>query len=208
MGVNGERSLWNSNIRTQNEPCFETSQKTDESNDSYLARSDVLWSRLEDLQAYIVLRGSLLTSEEKKKVILDSEVDGKLTVKRVTQAIRTLGASFFMDITNQKKHSRTKIYDQTALHTETAGESEESEMAYHAQDEITEEEFIEQLMEQGDADALLVGDFELAAQDTIQSCPSPDDIPAGQASSVREIPQPWLLSKQAILRTAKREVIW
>ena len=74
---------------------FETSQKTYESNGSYLARSDVLWSRLlarkmslEDLQAYIVLRGSLLTSEEKKKVILDSEVDGKLTVKRVTQAIR------------------------------------------------------------------------------------------------------------------------
>ena len=169
-GVNGERSLWNDAERA----LLETSQKTDESNDSYLARSDVLWSRLlarkmslEDLQAYIVLRGSLLTSEE-KKVILDSEVDGKLTGKRVTQAIRTLGASFFMDMTNQKKHSRTKIYDQTALHNETAGESEESEMAYYAQDEITEEKFIEQLMEQGDADALLVGDFELAAQDTIQ----------------------------------------
>jgi hypothetical protein len=57
---------------------FETSQKTDETNDSYLARSDVMWSRLlarkmslEDLQAYIMLRGSLLTSDEKKKVILD-----------------------------------------------------------------------------------------------------------------------------------------
>ena len=154
---------------------FETSQKTDETNDSYLARSDVMWSRLlaqkmslEDLQAYIMLRGSLLTSDEKKKVILDSEVDGRLTVKRVTHAIRTLGASFFMDMTNQKKVSRTKIYDQTALHTETAGETDEVEPIYNAQDELTEEEFIEQLMEQGDSDALLVGDFELAAQDTIQ----------------------------------------
>ena len=83
---------------------FETIQKADESNDSFLARTDVLWSKLlarkmslEDLQAYIMLRGSLLTSEEKKKVILDSEVDGKLTVQRVTNAIRTLGASFFLD---------------------------------------------------------------------------------------------------------------
>ena len=154
---------------------FETSQKTDETNDSYLARSDVMWSRLlarkmslEDLQAYIMLRGSLLTSDEKKKVILDSEVDGKLTVKRVTHAIRTLGASFFMDMTNQKKVNRTKIYDQTALHTETAGDTDEIEPICNAQDELTEEEFIEQLMEQGDSDALLVGDFELAAQDTIQ----------------------------------------
>lgn len=145
---------------------FETSQKTDETNDSYLARSDVMWSRLlarkmslEDLQAYIMLRGSLLTSDEKKKVILDSEVDGKLTVKRVTHAIRTLGASFFMDMTN---------HDQTALHTETAGDTDEIEPICNAQDELTEEEFIEQLMEQGDSDALLVGDFELAAQDTIQ----------------------------------------
>ena len=154
---------------------FETVQKAEEANESYLARADVLWSRLlsrrmslEDLQAYILLRGSLLSSEEKKKVILESEQDGKLSVKRVTTAIRTLGANFFMDLTNQKKNARTKIYDQTALYSETIPETEEPDEAFQVQDEITEEEYIDQLVEQGDADALLVSDFELAAQDTIQ----------------------------------------
>ena len=64
---------------------FHTMQRPDEANDSYLARADILWSRLlsrkmtiSDLQAYIVLRGSLLSSEEKRKVILDSERSGTL----------------------------------------------------------------------------------------------------------------------------------
>ena len=58
---------------------YHTLQKQDEANDSYLARADILWSRLlsrkmtmADLQAYVVLRGSQLSADEKKKVILDS----------------------------------------------------------------------------------------------------------------------------------------
>ena len=54
---------------------FHTTQKPDEANDSYLARADVMWSRLlarkmslSDIQAYVVLRGSLLTAEEKKEL--------------------------------------------------------------------------------------------------------------------------------------------
>ena len=47
---------------------FESVQKADETNDSFLARTDVLWSKLlsrkltmEQLQAYIILRGSGLS---------------------------------------------------------------------------------------------------------------------------------------------------
>ena len=91
---------------------FHCQQRADESNDSFLARSDVLWSKflarkvkLEDLQPYVVLRGSLLSSEEKKKVILESDqsLEGKLTIQRVTEEVRVLGASFFSDMTGQKK---------------------------------------------------------------------------------------------------------
>ena len=83
---------------------FHCSQRSDETNDSFLARADILWSRLlsrklswEDLQAFVLLRGSTLSPEEKKKVILDadSSASGKLTVARVSDAIRLLGASFF-----------------------------------------------------------------------------------------------------------------
>ena len=98
---------------------FHCHQKVDESNDSYLARSEILWSkllarkiRMEDIQAFIVLRGSTLAAEDKKRVILESdkEQSGSLTMKRVAESIRLLGASFFMDVTGQKR-GKTKVYD-------------------------------------------------------------------------------------------------
>ena len=56
---------------------FRCQQRNDEANDSYLARADVLWqellskgTKIEELQAYIVLRGSLLSAEDKKRVVL------------------------------------------------------------------------------------------------------------------------------------------
>ena len=83
---------------------FNTSQLKDESNDSYLARSDIAWSKflsqklsMSDLQAFVLLRGSTLSPEEKKRVILESDnsLEGKLTVRRVSEAVRLLGATFF-----------------------------------------------------------------------------------------------------------------
>ena len=57
---------------------FHCNQQGDESHDSYLARAGILWTRLltqklqlEDLQAYVALRGSMLTGEERQRVILD-----------------------------------------------------------------------------------------------------------------------------------------
>jgi hypothetical protein len=56
---------------------FRCAQRQDESNDSFLARADILWTELiaskislEELQAYVVLRGSHLTADDKKRVIL------------------------------------------------------------------------------------------------------------------------------------------
>ena len=97
---------------------FQCVQQTDESHDSYLARADILWTKLstqklqlEDLQAYITLRGSLLTSDDKKRVILesDSSLEGKLTINRVQEAIRLLGTSFF---SGDDRFEQTKREDQ------------------------------------------------------------------------------------------------
>ena len=62
---------------------FQCTQKADKSHGTFLARAgilDILWTKLrsqklqlEDLQAYITLRGSLLTSDDKKRVILESD---------------------------------------------------------------------------------------------------------------------------------------
>lgn len=62
---------------------FRLQQQGDETNDSYLARADVAWTELlvkqtslEELQAYVTLRGSQLSSEDKKRVILECESSG------------------------------------------------------------------------------------------------------------------------------------
>jgi hypothetical protein len=87
---------------------FKCTQKADESADSYLARADIMWTelnsremKLSDLQAYITLRGSNLSSDDKKKVLVDADAagSGDLSIDRVGSAIRMLGAGFFQDIT-------------------------------------------------------------------------------------------------------------
>ena len=87
---------------------FRNSQKGDESADSYLSRCDAVWTELlskklslEELQAYIVLRGSKLSPDDKKRVIVDTKVasGSELTMKEVTSAIRLLGSGFFQDHT-------------------------------------------------------------------------------------------------------------
>ena len=58
---------------------YRGSQKSDESSDSYLSRNDVIWTELiskkidlSEIQAYILLRGSRLSSDDKKRVLVDS----------------------------------------------------------------------------------------------------------------------------------------
>ena len=151
---------------------FHTSQHADESNDSYLARADVAWSKLlsrklemKDLQAYILLRGSTLSPEEKKKVILESDqsLEGQLTVSKVAEAIRILGATFFNDMTGNKK-TKTKVYSAATL----VAEDEEEEAHLATQEELGEDEMLECLLSEGDPDATLVTDFENAVSEIVQ----------------------------------------
>ena len=74
---------------------------------------------MQELQAYVVLRGSLLTAEDKKRVILESEAtkSGTLDMEKVTTSVRMLGSGFFHDFTGVKK-SKGKVYDAHALVTE------------------------------------------------------------------------------------------
>ena len=155
---------------------FRCTQRSDETNDSYLARTDVAWSEflaqdpptmsLSDLQAYVTLRGSLLTTEDKKRVLIEAgaETGGNLTTKKVNAAIRMLGAGFFQEYTGAKK-TRLKTYDQSAFHAEDLPEGDET--AFAMDDEL-DDDFIETLLQEGDEDAILVSEYESAINDTIQ----------------------------------------
>ena len=159
---------------------FQCSQQADESHDSYLARADVLWSKLKaqklqvnDLQAYITLRGAQLTSEDKKRIILDSDssLEGSLTIGRVREAVRMLGTSFFQEMTGLgKKVSKAKVYDSLTMFTEEHdhhGDADESaNVANH--DDWTEDDLLEALIAEGDDDAVFIADFETAASELVQ----------------------------------------
>eukprot|EP00434_Breviolum_minutum_P003306 symbB.v1.2.002908.t1/scaffold115.1/size320724/8 len=157
---------------------FKCEQKGDESSDSYLSRCDVVWSellardmKLEELQAFIMLRGSRLTADDKKRVIVDSggETSGVLEMSKVTSAVRMLGSRFFQDMTGQRRDRTQKIYDQSAFAIEETEDSHDAD-TFMTYDEAYDDEGLEVLAtELHDEDAALIIQFEDALMETIQS---------------------------------------
>ena len=160
---------------------YRCTQKSDEAHDSYLARSDIAWSELlskkttlQDIQAYVLLRGAQLSSDDKKRVILESDAsgDGSLTVERVVKAIRLLGAGFFQEMVSGKRGQRAKVYDSATAFQHEEDEGDEGE-AFHtwSEEPILEEEVMDIVISEGDEDAALIADFEGACLDLIQGDP-------------------------------------
>lgn len=85
---------------------------------------------MEELQAYCALSGSLLSAEDKKRVLLECEATGSgaLTVDAVSKAIRLLGSGFFQEMTGLKR-SKGKTYNSSALAAEAEEEGEPSNSA-------------------------------------------------------------------------------
>ena len=112
---------------------------------------------------------SLLSTEDKKRVIVESESakDGTLTVEKVSQAVPMLGTAFFNDMIGQKK-SKGETYDHQAFVTEDVDETGGDGTILHA-DDCTEDDFLEQLLRDEDEDAILVTDYENAMTDAVQS---------------------------------------
>ena len=96
---------------------FRCQQKVDESSDSYLARADVAWTELhmkkinlKEVQAYTKLLGSRLTSDDKKRLLVESGAEkqgAELEVHKVSAAICMLGSNFFQEFTTGKKDKTT-----------------------------------------------------------------------------------------------------
>ena len=150
-------------------------QKGDETSDSYLTRCDVVWSELmarnmkiSELQAYIMLRGSRLSTEDKKRVLIDSGADtgGTLEMSRVTAAVRMLGAGFFQEMTGLKKEKSLKVYDSSAFIMDDDEEQADHEAL--VMDDQWEDDQLETLAAENDEDAALVIQFEDAVMETIQ----------------------------------------
>ena len=151
---------------------YMTSQKSDESNDSYLARHDAAFEelmsqkvQLEDVRAYVLLRQSVLGAEDRKKIILDCA--GNLSYDLARKSIRLLGSKFFQDLQTQgKTQGRTKTYDVNHV--------DEEPIYYQEEEEMDEDVLMQQLLESGDDDAMWPkSDSETSAADS--ETPRPSD---------------------------------
>ncbi len=154
---------------------YRSQQKSDESADSYLARLDVTWTELmtkgislEEIQSYVVLRGSKLAAEDKKRVIVESggETSGQLS-RKVTAAIRMIGSNFFQEMTGNRRDKSLKVYDSQTF---VAEDDEESiSESFMVTDDFLDDETVEILAtEHQDDDASLVMQFEEAITEAIQ----------------------------------------
>ena len=152
---------------------YMTSQKSDESNDSYLARHDAAFEelmsqkvQLEDVRAYVLLRQSVLGAEDRKKIILDCA--GNLSYDLARKSIRLLGSKFFQDLQTQgKTQGRTKTYDVHHV--------DEEPIYYQEEEEMDEDVLMQQLLESGDDDAMFIQEFE---EQILTACQESQDLAA------------------------------
>jgi len=100
---------------------FSTTQRSDETHESYLARHDFQFEELlqmgvgiPEVRAYILLRNSGLNADDKKKLIVDSK--GALEYDAIVSALKLLGSRFFNEVQSGSKNvSRSKTYDVNAV---------------------------------------------------------------------------------------------
>ena len=144
---------------------YKVMQKNDESTMSFVNRLAVAFHELGDkvtvkeLQAFILLRQSSLTSEDKRKLITLS--GGTMEVAKIEQSMRTLSTKILTTGSEIKK----RVYPANYV------EAEDADEAFFAEDGPDEEGLFTQLAEEGDEDALFVSEYEGQILDYIQEMP-------------------------------------
>jgi hypothetical protein len=146
---------------------FRTTQRTDETTQSYVNRLSESFHELgtltvKDIKAFIVLRQSSLSVEDKKRVL--TMAGDPLTQEGVEKAMRQLSTKVLVG----QGESRKKVYPVNHI-------EDEPEEAHHVQETetIDEEHAIVLLAEQGDEDAQLIKDFE---DQLIEVCQDNQDL--------------------------------
>ena len=154
---------------------YGTVQKSDELHSSYVARHEVhfeellsMGTTLEEMRAYILIRNSGLSADDKKRIIVDC--GGTLDYAKVTNSLQLLGSKFFAEVQSggQKNTARTKTYDVFQV-DEMEHEIDDPEENVLLTYDHFEEPDLDALLAEGDADALTVTQFEDALVESLQS---------------------------------------
>ena len=159
---------------------YSTTQRHDESNDSYISRMEGYFTELiarktslEEIQAYVLLRLSTLPSEDKKKILL--EPGGKLSYQPVAKSLRLIGSKFFHEFQTGKASTKTKVYD-TMFTEENASTNDDANekvafVGMHDEEHEIDPDYLEAMVAQDDQDAQVVQSFEAEFEDFIQETP-------------------------------------
>ena len=140
---------------------FRTTQKSDESAMSYVNRLNVAFHEIRDLtlgqvQAFIMLRQSILTSEDKRKVLVLA--NGELSPDKIDRAMRSLHTKILSNASDTKK----KVYP-----TNYVDEPEiDFEDIHYTTD--ADDVSLEKFLQEGDEDALVVQQWEDSLLETLQ----------------------------------------
>ncbi|CAL1129202.1 unnamed protein product [Cladocopium goreaui] len=128
-------------------------QKTDESAMSFVNRINVAFEEVgsettvQQVRAFVMLRQSALTVEDKKRVV---SMAGNYDPSAVEKAMRSLSTK----VLGQTDAGRTKVYPANFV------EEELDEIHYAAEEECDEEQALAMLIEEGDETALAIQEFE------------------------------------------------
>ena len=142
-------------------------QKADETNMSFVNRLNVAFMELgevnvKDMKAFILLRQSSLTADDKRKVIVMT--NGKMEAEKIEAAMRTLYTKVMGS--NSTSDSKRKVYPVNYM------DDEPEEVHHVAEEEHFDEDWILQtLVDQGDEDAQVVADFEDQLVEVCQESP-------------------------------------
>ena len=168
---------------------YQVQQKADESNNSYIARQDTFFEELisrsvtlEEVRAYVLLRHSLLQSEDKKRVIMESSGQLKLKYQEIVKAIRLVGSRFFQDLQQRgtaqanRGNERQKVYD-----THFTEEDNHDEVyAASVDSDGLDEELVAYYAQQLDKDTIYVAELEDQIIDALQDSELADAYTAYQ----------------------------
>lgn len=174
-GVWGKTTLENRFERFER-AIYTTAQRTDETHESYMARHEVQFEdlmaqgcTLSDIRAYILLRNSGLSAEDKRRVIVEAE--GDLTYTKVTKSLKLLGSKFFQEVqSGSKSGTRSKTYDinYTQEDQESEWNQESDDNAFMVSSGI-DDATLEAFQAEGDEDALVIQQFEEQVLEVLQN---------------------------------------
>ena len=156
---------------------YKTVQKSDESSMSFVNRLQVAMDELgaksiKEFHAFLLLRQSSLSPEDKKRVL--TMTNGDMDTKKIEQAMRTLATSILSSGEIKRKVYPTNYVEpeQNMVNNEQEAFSAGNVSQYNShEEEELDQEFVDHLASQGDSDALNVMSFERDLEEMFQEVP-------------------------------------